>query len=119
MNNEYKTFIKCPEPDPRIGFFFFNTEMKFSLMKLARQFFQTGCCYENMHDHFIKCVSTLYIGAGCWSFSGRNKRHKRLLLKRQFGWKSRVWTWILPDGKTLLNVQGKFCTFLYYMTKSP
>ena len=41
MNNKYKTYIKCPEPDPRIGFFFFNTEMKFSLMKLARQFFQT------------------------------------------------------------------------------
>ena len=40
MNNEYKTCIKCPEHDPtRIGFF--NTEMKFSLMKLARQFFQT------------------------------------------------------------------------------
>ena len=43
MNNEYKTCIncfKCHEPDPRIGFFFGN-EMKFSLMKLTQQFFQT------------------------------------------------------------------------------
>ena len=43
MNNEYKTCIKCikcHKPHLRNCFFFFNTEMKFSLMKLTRHFFK-------------------------------------------------------------------------------
>ena len=41
MNTKHVSNVLNNEHDPRIGFFFFITEMKLSLMKLARQFFQT------------------------------------------------------------------------------